>query len=157
MANVKPVPENLHTITPHLVIRGAAQAIDFYKRALGAQEIYRHAAPDGKIMHAQLRIGDSALFLSDEFPQGTSQSPQSLRGTSIVLNIYVSNVDDLWQRATTADATVRFPLQNQFWGDRYGQVQDPYGHVWALAQRIEEVQPDELERRAREMFAKMAS
>ncbi len=157
MANVKSVPEKLHTITPHLVIRGAAEAIDFYKRALGAQEIYRHAAPDGKIMHAQLRIGDSALFVSDEFPGSSSQSPQSLRGTSIVLNIYVSNVDDLWQRATTAGATVRSPLQNQFWGDRYGQVQDPYGHVWALAQRIEEVQPDELERRAREMFAKMAS
>lgn len=154
---VKAIPEGLHTITPHLVVKGADAAIDFYKRAFGAELGGVHHTPDGKVMHASLKIGDSYLHLADEFPgMGTCSSPQTLGGSCTVLNVYTDNVDQLFERAVKAGAAVTMPLANQFWGDRYGQVKDPFGHHWALAQRIEEVAPADMERRANEAFAQMA-
>ncbi|MGH9446214.1 MAG: VOC family protein [Terriglobia bacterium] len=155
---VKAVPEGMHTITAHLVIKGADQAIEFYKKAFDAQVkggIFR--TPDGKVMHAELKIGDSVFMLADEFPgTGTSQSPQTLGGSSVVLNIYVEDVDRLFNQAVGAGAKATMPLANQFWGDRYGQVADPFGHHWALGQHVEDVAPEEMERRGREMFAERA-
>jgi PhnB protein len=155
---VKAIPEGMHTITPHLVIKGADKAIDFYKKAFGAETkggVFR--GPDGKVMHAELKIGDSVFMLADELPgMGDCASPQTVGGTTTSLNIYTDNVDRLFDQAVKAGATVTMPLANQFWGDRYGHVKDPFGHSWALGQHIEDVAPDEMERRAREMFAKMA-
>ncbi len=155
--NAKAVPEGMHTITPHLVVRGGDQAIEFYKKAFGAQEIggvFR--APDGKVVHAELKIGDSRIMLADEFPgSGHPQSPQTIGATTTVLNIYVDNVDQLFNQAVSAGATVTMPLANQFWGDRYGQVSDPFGHHWALGQHVEDVAPEEMERRGREFMAQM--
>jgi len=157
-ANVQAVPEGYHSITPHLVIKGAEKAIDFYKKAFGAEVrggVFK--TPDGKVMHAELKIGDSVLMLADEFPgMGDCSSPQTLGGSTTTLNIYTENVDQLFERATKAGATVTFPLANQFWGDRYGHVKDPFGHVWALSQHVEDVAPQEMERRAKEFFAQMA-
>lgn len=156
---VKAIPEGMHTITPHLVVRGGEQAIEFYKKAFGAQErggVFR--GPDGKVMHAELKIGDSVLMLADEFPgAGTCQSPQTLGGSSTVLNIFVDDVDKLFNQAVSAGAKVTMPLANQFWGDRYGQVSDPFGHHWALGQHVEDIAPEEMQRRGKEAMAKMAS
>jgi PhnB protein len=156
---VKAVPEGTHTITAHLVVRGGDQAIEFYKKAFGAQLVGGvHHTPDGRVMHATLKVGDSRFMLADEFPgMGTSQSPQALGGTTVVLNIYVDNVDRLFNQAVGAGAKVTMPLANQFWGDRYGQVSDPFGHQWALGQHVEDVAPEELEKRAREMFAERST
>ena len=152
---VKAIPEGLHTITPHLVVRGGDQAIEFYKKAFGAQQtggVFH--APDGKVMHAELRIGDSRIMLADEFPG--AQSPQALGGSTVVLNVYVDDIDQLFNQAVSAGAKVTMPLANQFWGDRYGQVSDPFGHLWALGQHVEDVAPEEMERRGKAAFAKMA-
>jgi PhnB protein len=154
--NVKAIPEGLHTITPHLIVNGATKAVEFYKNAFGAQVLSVHNAPDGKVMHAELKIGDSKLFLADEFPGMGCPSPKTVGGTSVVLNLYSENVDQLFNRAVTAGATVTMPLGNQFWGDRYGQVTDPFGHHWALGQHIEDVAPEELDRRAKEVFGQMS-
>jgi PhnB protein len=155
---VRAIPEGMHTITPHLVIKGADKAIEFYKNAFGAQvKGDVHHTPDGKVMHAELRIGDSVLMLADEFPRMRDcASPQTLGGTTTTLNIYSNNIDQLFDQAIKAGATVTMPLANQFWGDRYGAIKDPFGHSWALGQHVEDVAPDEMERRAREIFAKMA-
>jgi uncharacterized glyoxalase superfamily protein PhnB len=153
---VNPIPEGMHTITPHLVINGAAKAIDFYKRAFGAQEIGRHTTPDGKVMHALLQIGDSRLMLADEFPgPGCLKSAQTLGGTAVVINLYVPDVDAVWRRATEAGAQIAYPLSNQFWGDRYGQLTDPFGQRWAVATHVEDVSHDELAERAKAAFAQM--
>lgn len=155
--NVKAVPEGMHTITPHLVVRNAVEAIDFYRKALGAEAKGIHKTPDGRVMHAELKIGDSMLFLADEFPgMGNCSSPQMLGGTCVTLNLYSNNVDQLFNQAVSAGATVIMPLSNQFWGDRYGQIKDPFGHIWALGQHVEDVSPEEMERRGREAFAQMA-
>jgi len=154
---VKAVREGQHTITPHLAMRDAAKAIEFYKKAFGAEIKGVHKTPDGKVMHAELRIGDSTVLLADEFPgMGSCASPQTLGGTCVVLNLYGENVDQLFNQAVAAGATVIMPLANQFWGDRYGQVKDPFGHTWALGQHVEDIAPEELERRGREAFAHMA-
>jgi len=153
---VSAVPEGMHTITPHLVIRGAAKAIEFYKQAFGAEVKGVHTTPDGKVMHAMLKIGDSHLMMADEFPGMGSASPQTLGGSPVVLNIYVEDVDRVFNQAVAAGAKVTMPLANQFWGDRYGQVVDPFGHHWALGARIEIVSPEEMERRAKAAFAEMA-
>jgi uncharacterized glyoxalase superfamily protein PhnB len=152
----KPIPEGMHTITPHLVIRDAAKAIEFYQKAFGAEVKGIHHTPSGKVMHAMLKIGDSHLMMADEFPEMGSKGPESLGGSPVALNIYVKDVDALFNRAVAAGATVTFPLQNQFWGDRYGQVTDPFGHHWALASHVEDVAPGELERRGKAIFAEMA-
>jgi PhnB protein len=152
---VKGVPGGMHTITAHLVIGGADAAIEFYKKAFGAEVQGVHHTPDGKVMHAQLKIGDSQLMLADEFPAFGSHSPKSLGGSPVILHIYVEDVDKLFNQAVAAGATVTMPLMNQFWGDRYGQVADPFGHCWSLGQHIEDVSPEDMERRGREAMAKM--
>ena len=152
---VRPIPEGTHTVTPHLVIKGAAKAIDFYKKAFGAQERYRMSGPGGGIAHAELQIGDSPIFLADEWPQGPARSPQSLNGTPVVIQLYVEDVDALWQRALGAGAKPTQPLMDMFWGDRYGQVRDPFGHLWAMATHKEDLSPDEMARRGAEAMASM--
>lgn len=154
----RPIPEGMHSITPHLVIKGADKAVEFYQKAFGAElkgGIFK--GPDGKVMHAELRIGDSTFMLADEFPgMGDASSPQTLGGTTATLNIYTDNVDQLFDRAVKAGARVTMPLANQFWGDRYGHVKDPFGHSWALGQHIEDIAPAEMERRGREAMAQTA-
>lgn len=153
---VKAVPEGMHTITPHLVVQNGKKAIEFYKKAFGAQEIGAHYAPDGKLTHAMLKIGDSMLMMADEFPGMGGKSPQSLGGSPVLLHIYVEDVDSLFNQAVAAGAKVTMPLGDQFWGDRYGQVADPFGHQWALGSRREKISDEELQRRAKAAFAEMA-
>jgi PhnB protein len=153
---VKPIPEGHHTITPYLVVNNGVQAIDFYKRAFGAQEIARMEGPPGKIGHAELKIGDSMLMLSDEMPGGNSRSPISLGGTPVSIFLYVKDVDTVFNQAVAAGAKVVMPLADMFWGDRYGVVNDPFGHTWSLATHKEDVAPDEMRKRAQAAMAKMA-
>ena len=142
------VPEDFHTITPQLVVKGVAEAIDWYTKALGANELLRNLAQDGKsIMHSELLLGDSRFFVVDEFP-GSMASPASLGGTSITLHLYVQDVDVLFGRAVAAGATVLMPVADQFWGDRYGILKDPFGHRWSMASRIEDLSPKALQARA---------
>jgi PhnB protein len=144
-----PVPEDFHTITPQMVVKGVAAAIDWYTRALGAHELLRNASPDGtSIMHAELLLGDSRFFVVDEFPDSMA-SPASLGGTSVTLHLYVRDVDTLFNRAVEAGATVLMPVADQFWGDRYGILRDPYGHRWSIASRIEDLSPKKLQDRAK--------
>jgi PhnB protein len=147
---VKPVPEGYHSITPYLIINGAAAAIDFYKRAFGATELMRMPTPDGKIGHAEIRIGDSTIMLADETPEMGHRSPTSLGGAGVSLMIYLDDVDETFKRATAAGAKEVQAIKNQFYGDRSGTLRDPFGHVWTIATHIEDVAPDELERRAKE-------
>lgn len=140
-----------------MIVRDAARAIDFYKQAFGAREIARMAGPDGKgIMHAEIQIGDSMLMLGDENPQFGCKSPQLLNGTPITLHVYVENVDDFFQRAVKAGAQVSMPVQDMFWGDRYGKLQDPFGHQWSVATHKRDVSPDDMQKAAAECFSKMA-
>ena len=148
------IPEGQHSVTPHLVVRGGAKSIEFYKQAFGAVERYRNEGPGGMLMHAELQIGDSRIFLADAMP-GSARSPLELKGSPVILHLYVNGVDALWARAVAAGAKVTMPLANQFWGDRYGQVEDPSGHVWALGQHMEDLTPDEIGRRAAAHFASM--
>ena len=154
--NVKAVPEGMHTITPHLSVREASKAIQFYKNGFRAQVLDVHYTPDGKVMHAHLKIGDSHLMLADEFPGMGTPAPPTLGGSPVVLNIYVDDVDSLFNQAVAAGAKVTMPLADQFWGDRYGQIVDPFGHHWALGAHQEYVSPEEVERRGRAIFAEMA-
>jgi PhnB protein len=142
------VPEDFHTITPQLVVNGVAAAIEWYSRALGANELLRNVAPDGtSIMHAELLLGDSRFFVVDEFPDG-AKSPRSLGGASVTLHLYVEDVDALFDRAVAAGAEVLLPVADQFWGDRYGMLADPFGHRWSIASRIEDLSPKKLQERA---------
>ena len=144
-----PVPEDFHTITPQLAVKGVADAISWYTKALGAHELLRNAAPDGeRIMHSELLLGDSRFFVVDEFPDSMA-SPASLGGTSVTLHLYVRDVDALFNRAIEAGATVVMPVADQFWGDRYGILRDPFGHRWSMASRIEDLSPKKLQDRAR--------
>ena len=150
---VNPIPDGFHTLTPHLTVRDAAAAIEFYKKAFGAVETVRHAGPDGKtIMHASLRIGDSPFMLNDEFPEMGGKGPQALGGTPVTIHLYSGDVDALFARAVAAGAKVTMPLADQFWGSRYGQLEDPFGHRWSLAQHIEDVTPEESARRMKKLF-----
>jgi PhnB protein len=144
---VKPVPEGYHTVTPYLIVSGAAKAIDFYRQALGATERMRLAAPDGKIGHAELQIGDSVVMLADEFPQMGALGPTSIGGSPVGLALYVEDVDARFQQAVAAGAKVLPPVQDQFYGDRSGTFEDPFGHKWTLSTHIEDVPPDEITRR----------
>jgi PhnB protein len=154
---VKSIPEGCHTVTPYLMVRGADRAIDFYKRAFGAEELMRMPGPDGKsIMHAELRIGDSPIFLADEFPDMGSGSPQSVGGTAISLHLYVEDVDAAFKQAVSAGATVQMPVADMFWGDRYGKLIDPFGHQWGMATHKEDLTPQEIGKRAETFFAQMA-
>jgi PhnB protein len=152
----KPIPQGFHTVTPALVVRDAAKAIDFYKKALGAQERMRMASPDGKILHAELQIGDSIIFLSDEMPQSPVKSPQTVGASTAVLNLYVEDVDSAFQRAVDAGGKVGMPLADQFWGDRYGSIVDPFGHAWGIGTHKEDLSADQIEKRAKDFFAQMA-
>ena len=154
MANVKPTPEGYHTITPGLTCRGAARAIEFYKKAFGATEVMSMPSPDGKIMHAELRIGDSILFLGDEFPGMSAAPSASLPSSSLFL--YVTDVDSVFNRAVAAGGQATMPVQDMFWGDRYGKVTDPFGHQWGIATHKEDVAPEEMERRSATFFKDMA-
>lgn len=147
-AQVKPIPEGYATLTPYLSIKGAANAIEFYKRAFGATELMRLSQPDGRIGHAELRIGDSRLMLADEFPEMDFRSPQSIGGTAVMLHLYVEDVDTVVGRAVAAGGKVLRQVQDQFYGDRSGTVADPYGHVWNVSTHKEDVSPEEMRRRA---------
>ena len=149
MAQAKsPIPARQHTITPHLVIKGAAEAISFYNRAFGAIEHYQMPHEDGRVLHGELQIGDSRLFVADEFTEfGGSKSPKSLGDSPVTLHLYVENVDESFQKAVDAGAAVKMPPADMFWGDRYAQVIDPYGHIWSLATHIEDVSPEDMAER----------
>ena len=154
--SVRPIPEGYHSVTPALLVRGAAQAIDFYTRAFGARELGRMPAPDGqRIWHAELQIGDARLMLADEFPDMGGHAPESLGGTPVSLHLYLEDADAAVQRAVDAGATVIQPLMDAFWGDRYGRIKDPFGHEWSVATHIEDVGEEEMRRRA-EAFATSA-
>jgi PhnB protein len=141
------------TITAHIVVRDAARAVDWYTNVLGAEERLRIPVPDGRLMSVELRFGDSTVMLADEFPEMGIVSPETLGGTYMALHLLVDDVDEVWRRALDADAEVFRPLQDSFWGERAGQVIDPFGHRWALAQKLREVSPEELVYAAQEMFA----
>jgi PhnB protein len=153
----KPVPEGFHTVTPSLIVRGAAEAIEYYKKAFGAQELMRMAAPEGRIGHAELKIGDSIIFLADEFPNMGAKSPQTLGGTTGSLNLYVKDVDTTFQQAIAAGGKVTMPVADMFWGDRFGSFVDPFGHSWGVLTHKEDLSPKEIEERAQEFYASMAA
>ncbi len=152
-AKVRAIPEGYRSVTPHLVVRGAAKAVEWYKKALGAEEINRMPTPDGKLMHAEIRIGDSIVMMADEAPEMGGRSPQSLNGSPCMLNLYVEDADRAWKRAVDAGAKVKMPLGDMFWGDRYGQLVDPFGHEWSIAQHVRDVTPDEMAREAAKAFS----
>jgi uncharacterized glyoxalase superfamily protein PhnB len=149
----KPIPDGFYTITPHIIVSDAAQAIEFYKKALGAQESGRFMTPDGKaVMHAQLKIGTSMLMLGSEFPPHCL-SPKSRGGTSVTLSLYVENADAAFDRAVKAGCTVKMPMSDMFWGDRYGQVEDPFGHQWSIATHKQDLTQDQMAANAKAFFA----
>src|SRR5262249_18652791 len=153
-SKVKPIPEGWRSLTPHLVVRGAAQAIEFYKKAFGATERARMPGPDGKsVMHAALQIGDSLIMLADECPNMYARAPQSLGGTAVVLSLYVEDCDKVFNQVVAAGAKVGMPLADQFWGDRYGKVIDPFGHEWAIMTHKEDLTPEEMAKRGKEAMA----
>ena len=151
MPAIKPIPDGYRAVTPYLIVADAAAAISFYQRAFGASERMRHAAPDGKIGHAELTIGDSVIMLADEYPEHNARAPAAFGGSPVTLHVYVENVDAVVERATAAGATATRPVEDQFYGDRSGSVTDPFGHVWHIATHIEDVSPDEIARRAAPM------
>ena len=152
----KAVPEGYHTATPYLSVKNAGEAIDFYKRAFGAEEIVRMSGPDGKsVMHAEIKIGNSMLMIADEFPQAEVKSPKTLGGTSVNIFLYVQDADATFQKAVNAGAKVTMPPTDMFWGDRYGKVVDPYGHSWGIATHKLDMTPEEIEKGQKEFMAKM--
>lgn len=153
----KAIPEGYHTATPHLIVKNAAQAIEFYKKAFGAKEKMRMQTPDGKIGHAEIQIGDSVIFLADESPQmGMTKSPQTLGGCTGGVMLYVEDVDTTFKQAVDAGGKSSMPVADMFWGDRYGSLSDPYGHVWSIATHKEDVAPGEIEKRAQDFYAQQA-
>ena len=157
MAKVKPIPEGTHTITPSLVVKGGRKAIEYYKTAFGAKELSVMYGMDGKsVMHAELQIGDSKIYIGDETPEMGAVSPQTLGGTPVSLNIYTEDCDAMFKRAVSAGATVKMPLADMFWGDRYGKLTDPFGHTWGIATHKEDVSDAEMEKRGKEWMASMA-
>lgn len=152
----KPIPDGFHALTPHLTVRDGAKMIEFYKKAFGAVELSRFPGPSGGIMHALLKIGDSVLMLNDEFPEMKCYSPLSFEGTPVTISLCVTNVDEVFQRAVNAGASAVMPVQDMFWGDRYGQVKDPSGHLWEISTHKEDLTPAEMTQRAEEFFAAAA-
>ncbi|MGH9450287.1 MAG: VOC family protein [Terriglobia bacterium] len=151
----KPIPDGFHTITPSLVVKDAARAMDFYKAAFGAEIKSVHRTQDGKVIHAELLIGNSIVMLNDEFPGASSNPPQPGSSASVTLHIYLESADETFNRAVTAGATALMPMADAFWGDRYGQIKDPFGYVWSVAVHKEDLSSKEIEKRAKEAFAKM--
>jgi PhnB protein len=150
MPNVNPIPGDYPVVSPYLCVDGAAQAIDFYVEVFGATERTRLPAPDGKIGHAELQIGDSVIMLSDEYPEMGIRSPRSIGGTPVTLSVYVTDVDTVFDRAVHGGATPLRKVESQFYGDRSGQFEDPFGHRWSVATRIEDISPEEMARRSAE-------
>jgi PhnB protein len=146
--SVKPIPEALPILTPHLVVRDAPAAIDHYKAALAARETFRTVAPDGRVLMCELMIGEARVFVVDEVPEQRALSPTTLGGTPVALHLFVARVDEVFARAVAGGMTVEIPVTDFFWGERYGQVRDPYGHVWGFASRIEDLSPREIQERA---------
>ena len=145
---VSPIPEGYHSVTPYLIVKNAAAAIEFYKKALGAVELYRMEAPGGKIGHAEIKIGDSPVMLADEYPDMGYKGPESLGGTSVSLMVYVDDVDKIYPQAIAAGGKEMRTLQNQFYGDRSGTLSDPFGHVWTISSHVEDVSEEEMAKRA---------
>ena len=154
---VKAIPDGFHTLSPHIMVRDADKAIEFYKKAFGAEEIVRMPGPDGKtVMHAELKLGDSRMMMCQETPgmECSSASPQTTGKTTAVLHLYVENADALYDRAVKAGAKPIMPIADMFWGDRYGQVSDPFGHVWSIATHKQDYTPEQMKRNMGEFFAK---
>jgi len=153
----QPIPEGYSTISPYLAVDDAAEAIAYYKKAFGAEETVRMDAPDGKIGHAELKIGDSHVMLSDPFPQASTTPPKELGGTSASIFMYVEDVDAVVQQAVGAGATVTMEVEDQFWGDRFGSITDPFGHIWSIATHVEDLTPEEIEERGKAAMAAMSA
>lgn len=151
---VKPVPDKYTSVAPYLVVHDAARALDFYRRAFEAVECARMATPDGRIAHAEMQIGDTIVRLCDNLPQFDGRAPKDLGGTTVEIFLFVEDVDAVVRRAGEAGATIKAQPENQYWGDRLGRVLDPFGHVWLIASRVEDLTPEEIEARGRELFAK---
>jgi PhnB protein len=153
----KPIPEGYQTITPYLAVHDAAEAIEYYKKAFDAKERVRMDAPGGKIGHAELEIGDSLVMLSDPFPQASTRTPSELGGTSASIFMYVEDVDAVVKKAVDEGATITMEVSDQFWGDRFGSVKDPFGHMWSIATHVEDVSPEEMAERAKTAMAEMTN
>jgi PhnB protein len=153
----QPIPEGYHTVTPYLAVDDATEAIEYYTKAFGAKERVRMETPDGKVGHAELEIGDSLVMLSDPFPQASTKPPNELGGTSVSVFVYVEDVDAVVKQAVDAGATVTMEVADQFWGDRFGSVKDPFGHLWSIATHVEDVPPEEMAERAKVAMAAMSS
>jgi PhnB protein len=149
------IPRGYHTVTPSIVVGGAAKAIDFYKKAFGAEELMRFPGPGGSVMHAEIKVGDSVIMLGDEMPEQGGRSPKSYGGTPVSFFVYGENVDAAWKRAVDAGAREIMPLQDMFWGDRTGCLEDPFGHRWWLAQHVEDLTPEQIRKNAESFFAQM--
>jgi PhnB protein len=149
------IPQGMHSVTPHLICAGAAKAIDFYKQAFGAEETARLPGPDGRLMHAAVRIGDSTVMLVDEMPEWGALSPKSLKGSPVTIHLYVDDVDAFVARAVKAGAKVTMPVEDAFWGDRYGKLEDPFGHSWSVATPVREVSMEEAQKAMQEMAKSM--
>ena len=154
---VKPIPEGYHTTTPYLAVEDAAAAIDYYKKAFGAKERGRMEAPGGKIGHAELEIGDSLVMLSDPFPQASTKPPNEIGGATSSVFMYVEDVDAVVKQAVDAGATIVMEPEDQFWGDRFGTIKDPFGHIWGIATHVADLSPEEIAERGREAMAAMGS
>ena len=150
---VKPIPEGYHSLTPHIIVKGLPKAIEFYKKAFGAVEREQCEGPDGKVCHAEVAIGDSILMMCEEYPEYGAFSPLSAKTSGCTLHLYVNDVDSAFAKALKAGAKQKMPVTEQFWGDRYGQLVDPFGHTWALATHIEDVSKQEMRKRMEEQFA----
>lgn len=150
MSQVNPVPDWMHSVTPHIICDGAADAIEFYKKAFQAEEMMRLPTLDGKLMHAAIRIGDSTIMVADEHAECNSFGPKTLKGTPVVLHLQVENADEVFARAVEAGAKVAMPVKEMFWGDRYGQVEDPFGHRWSIATHVRDVNMEELQEASKE-------
>ena len=145
---VNPIPEGYHSVTPYLIVKGAADAIEFYKKAFGATELFRMGQPDGRIGHAEIKIGDSAIMLADEFPELGHKSPQTLGGSPVSLLIYVEDVDTVFAQAIATGGVEDRPVEDKFYGDRGGSLVDPFGHIWHIATHIEDLSPEQMQERA---------
>jgi uncharacterized glyoxalase superfamily protein PhnB len=150
----KPIPQGMHTVTPHLICAGAADAIEFYKKAFGAVEMARLPGANGKLMHAMLRIGDSAVMLVDEAPEWGMLGPKALKGSPVTIHLYVDDADASAARAVKAGAKLTMPVADMFWGDRYGTLEDPFGHRWSVATHVRDVTPEEMQQAMKKMSAR---
>ncbi len=151
MARVKAIPDGMHSVTPHLVCAGAAKAIEFYKKAFGAVEGARLPGADGKLMHASIRIGDSCVMLADEYPEMGSVGPKALKGSPVTIHLYVEDADATAAKAVKAGAKITMPVAEMFWGDRYGQLEDPFGHRWSIGTHVRDVSPKEMQEAMKSM------